>query len=305
MANTYVLRKGKSALGDLVDGNAALNYGVGAKTVYYVDGNCGSDGNGGSSWNDALKTIAKALALSHADIASGAYGWAARNVVYIRGDTFTEDLVLFADKTDVIGCGSYDRWHQAGIVGNHVPVGSTMGLRFINIHFKSPATGGDIFTIPATVSGLCFIDCTFDGYSSTKATGAIVATTPPSLTIQGCKFFGDYTDAVIEIAGTGEAADLLIADNFIQGKNQGIDVKPTITSTQFPGYIVRNYVSTTTECINEASGTIFVHDNRCVTAANKGSAGAGAVVAGAKMMLQNYAACGDATGLIIPANASL
>lgn len=306
MSSTYVLRKGKSSLLDLSDG--VMGYGglaVGAKTVYFVDGNAGNDGNEGSSWNNSLKTVARALALSHADIASGAYGWAARNVVYIRGDTFVEDLVLLADKTDIVGCGSYDRWSQAGITGNHVPVGTFLGTRFINVHFKSPATGGDIWTIPTTVSGLSFIGCTFDGYNTTKATGAIVATTPASLTIKDCKFFGDYTDAVIEIAGTGEAADLLIADNFIQGKNQGIDVKSTITSDQFPGWIVRNYINTTTECINEASGKIHVHNNVVVTAANKGTAGAGAIVAGAKMMLQNYAACGDATGLIIPANASL
>lgn len=276
-----------------------------AGSVYFVDGNAGSDTNGGSSWTDAFKTLSVALAASHANIAAAAFGWTSRNVIYLKDDEVEEDLVKLADKTDVVGVGSYDRWSKPRILGNHVPVGNYMGTRFINCHFKSPAEGGDIWTIPATVSGLSFIGCTFDGYSTTKATGAIVATTPASLTIKDCKFFGDYTDAVIEIAGTGEAADLLIADNFIQGKNQGIDVKSTITSAQFPGWIVRNYINTTTECINEASGKIHVHNNVVVTAANKGTAGAGAIVAGAKMMLQNYAACGDATGLIIPANASL
>lgn len=276
-----------------------------AGEVFYVDGNAGSDTNNGKSWDAPFASLSVALAASHADIASKAFGWTARNIIYLKDDEVEEDLVKLADKTDVIGVGSYDRWSKPRILGNHVIVGTYLGTRFINCHFKSPAAGGDIMTLPTTCSGISFIGCTFDGYSSTKATGAIVATTPASLTIQECKFFGDYTDAVIEIAGTGEAADLLIADNFIQGKNQGIDVKSTITSTQFPGWIVRNYITTTTECINEASGKIYVHDNRCVTAANKGTAGAGAIVAGAKMMLQNYAACGDATGLIIPANASL
>jgi hypothetical protein len=273
-----------------------------AGEVFYVDGNAGDDTNNGKSWDAPFKKLSVALAASHADIASKAFGWTARNIIYLKDDEVAEDLTKLADKTDVIGVGSYDRWSQPRILGNHIIVGTYIGTRFINCFFKEE-DGGDIWTVPTTVSGLSFIGCTFDG--TTPATGAIVATKVPSLTIQGCRFLGAFSDAVIEIAGTGEAPDLLIADNFIQGGQQGIDVKSTITSLQFPGYIVRNYISAVTECINEASGKIYVHNNTVVTAANKGSAGAGAIVAGAKMMLQNYAACGDATGLIIPANASL
>ena len=276
-----------------------------AGSVFFVDGNAGSDTNGGSSWEDAFKTLSVALAACHADVASKAFGWTARNVIYLKDDEVAEDLTKLADKTDVVGVGSYDRWSKPRIIGNHVIAGTYMGTRFINCHFKSPATGGDIMTLPATCSGISFLDCTFDGYSSTKATGGIVATTPPSLTIQGCKFFGEYSDAVIEIAGTGEAADLLIADNFIRGAQQGIDIKSTITSAQFPGYIVRNYISAATECINEASGKIYVHDNRCVTAQAKGTAGAGAIVAGAKMMLDNRISASDVANAIVPATGTL
>jgi hypothetical protein len=276
-----------------------------AGEVFYVDGNAGNDSNNGKSWDAPFASLSVALAASHADIASKAFGWTARNIIYLKDDEVEEDLVKLADKTDVIGVGSYDRWTKPRILGNHLIVGTYIGTRFINCHFKSPAEGGDIMTLPTTCSGISFIGCTFDGYSDTKATGAIVATTPHSLTIKDCKFFGDYSDAVIEIAGTGEAPDLLIADNFIQGKHQGIDVKSTITSAQFPSYIVRNYLSTTEECINEASGKVYVHDNRCVTAKAKGVAGAGAIVAGAKMMLQNYIAASDVAGAIVPANGSL
>lgn len=297
---------GVSTLDDLADGYLALgNFAIGAKTVYFLDGNCGNDGNTGTGgWHNAFKTMAVALAASHADIASGAYGWAARNVIFARGDTFTEDLVLLADKTDVVGVGSYDHRSKPGVVGNHVPVGTFMGTRFINIDFRSPAAGGDIWTVPTTVTGLSFLGCEFDGASTTAATGAIVITTSESFTIQDCVFRGAFSDAVIELAGT-EFNSLLIADNIIQGGQQGIDVKSTVTTSIRSGYILRNTINSVTECINEASGKIYVHNNNCVTAAAKGTAGAGAIVAGAKMMLGNKISASDVANASVPAEGTL
>jgi hypothetical protein len=302
--STYILRKGESSLLDLKDGALALGqYAVGAKTVYYVDGNIGVSGDG-SSWEQAISTLAAALALSHADIASGKYGWAARNVIFVRGDTLTEDLVLLADKTDVVGVGSYDHRSMPGIVGNHVPVGAFMGTRFINICFRSPAGGGDIFTVPTTVSGLSFIGCQFDGASTTKATGAIVATTSEKLTIQSCVFTGAYSDATIELAGT-EFNSLMIADNFVQSAADGIEAKSTVTTSIRAGYIVRNYVNAVDNGILESSGKLYVHDNRVIITAAKGSAGAPAITAGAKMMLGNLVSCSDVANANVPAFGTL
>jgi hypothetical protein len=297
---------GISKLEDLADGFLGLgSFAVGAKTVYYVDGNCGSDTNGGTGgWTDAKKTLAAALAASHADIASGSQGWAARNVIFARGDTFTEDLVLLADKTDIIGVGSYDHRSQPGVVGNHVPVGTFMGTRFINMCFRSPAAGGDIWTVPTTVTGLSFLGCKFDGASATAATGAIIITTSESFTVQDCIFTGAYSDAVIELVGT-EFNSLLITDNIIQGGNVGIDVPATVTTSIRSGYILRNTCNVVLEGIKEASGKLYVHNNDVVTAANKGTAGAGAIVAGAKMMLNNHVSCGDVANAIVPAEGTL
>jgi len=275
-----------------------------AGNVYYVDNNAGLNTNDGSSWTKAFKTLAKGLAISHANIAASSSGWAARNVIYYKADTETADLVLLADKTDVIGVGSYDHRPMAGITGNHVPVGAFMGTRFINVDFRSPAAGGDIWTVPTTVSGLSFIGCEFDGASSTPATGALVITTSERLTIQGCRFYGAFSDAVIELAGT-EFNSLLIADNIIQGGQQGIDVKSTVTTSIRSGYILRNTINSVTECINEASGKLYVNDNRCITAAAKGSAGAGAIVAGAYMMLGNKISASNVANADVPALGSL
>jgi hypothetical protein len=272
-------------------------------TSYYVDGNIATGGDG-SSWESAFKTLAPALAASHANIAANAAGWAARNRIYVKGDTLVEDIVLLADKTDVIGVGSYDHRSMPGITGNHVPVGTFMGTRFINVCFRSPSAGGDIWTVPTTVPGLAFIGCQFDGASTTAATGAIVITTSESFTIKGCVFTGAFSDAVIELAGT-EFNSLMIADNVIQGGQQGIDVKSTVTTSIRSGYILRNIINCVTEGINEASGKVYVHSNLVTTAANKGIAGAGAIVAGAKMMLNNRISCGDVANASVPAEGTL
>lgn len=304
MGNQYILRKGEATLSDLKDGYVGLGaYAVGAKSVYYVDGNIGNSGDG-RSWEGAFSTLSRALAASHADIASGKYGWAARNVIFMRGDAITEDLVLLADKTDVIGVGSYDHRSQPGIIGNHVPVGTFMGTRFINVCFRSPAAGGDIWTVPTTVTGLSFLGCKFDGASTTKATGAIVITTSESFTVKDCIFTGAYSDAVIECAGT-EFNSLMIANNIIQGANVGIECKSTVTATIRDGYILNNTINCTLEGVLESSGKIYVHGNRVVTLAAKGTAGAGAIVAGAKMMLDNRVSCSDLANSNVPALGTL
>ena len=288
--NNFNVVAQRSQLGTLLS-----NLDTVAGTVYYVDNNAGLDTYDGSSWAKAFKTLAKGLAVSHANIAASSLGWAARNIIYYKADTETANLVLLADKTDVIGVGSYDHRPMPGIVGNHVPVGAFMGTRFINVDFRSPAAGGDIWTVPTTVSGLSFIGCEFDGASTTPATGAIVITTSERFTIQSCRFYGAYSDAVIELAGT-EFNSLLIADNIIQGANQGMDIKSTVTTSIRSGYILRNTINSTLECINEASGKLYVNDNRCITLAAKGTAGAGAIVAGAKMMVGNKISASWQTG---------
>lgn len=309
MGNTYILRKKKSSLLDLKDGATALNYGVGAKTVYFVDCNCGSDGNGGTSWDDALKTLTKAMELSHADIASGAYGWAARNAIYVRADQTKdadgEDFIELAQKTDIIGVGSVDHLMGARIIGNHV-IGTTsyMGCRFINMIFKAPAAGGDLFTIPTQQSGITFENCTFDATSTAAAGGAIIATAVESLSVKNCTFMGQFADAVIEI-GAGESNSLLIENNIIEGAEVGIEVSSTATCAARAGRILNNTINTTKECVKDASGKFYVHGNYCVTGNAQGTGGAGAIVAGAKMMVDNLISASDVANAVVPAHGTL
>ena len=113
--------------------------GVSTGKVIYVDGNRAANGDG-TSWENAYNVLASALADSHADIAvSSQRGWADRNKRYVKGDALTEDLTALAQKTDVIGVGSYDANKQPGLIGNHV-IGAInyAGCRFINF----PCGGG-------------------------------------------------------------------------------------------------------------------------------------------------------------------
>lgn len=292
-----------------VNDNFGLLNNVNSGQVYFVDGNAGLDTYGGTSWDDAFKSLAYAMAVSHANIAASSSGWAARNKIYVKMDQTAdddgEDLIILAQKTDIIGVGSVDHLQGARIIGNHV-IGAAayMGCRFINMIFKCPAAGGDIFTIPTTTSGLTFEGCTFDATSTAAAGGAIIATAVDSLTIKDCLFMGPFADSVIEI-GAGESNSLLIENNVIEGADIGIEINASATCAARAGRVLSNTINTTKECIKDASGKFYVHNNTVVTGNAKGTAGAGAIVAGAKMMLQNHAAASDATGLIIPANASL
>jgi len=251
--------------------------------AFYVDGNFGDDDNDGASWGSPFQTLTYALAASATAIASGAFGWAARNVIYCKADSFVEDLVLLAPKTDVVGVGSLDRFPYCGLVGNHVPTGATasFGTRFFNFMFSAPAAGGDIWTLDSYNAWLEFNGCRFSAQSTTPATGAIVATAASHLRVLGSTFVGRYSDAVIEL-GTGDARGTWISGNHIEGANAGIELGAGTTdsagATEEYIYIENNVISTATECINDAAGIARINNNTCSTLQAKGVAGAGAIV---------------------------
>jgi len=242
-----------------------------AGRIYYCDNNAGSDTNDGSSWAKAFKTLAVALAASHANIAASASGWAARNTIYYKADAETVNLVKGAQKTDVIGVGSYDHRSKAGIVGNHVlDATSYMGCRFINIAFRSPAAGGVIMTVPTQQSGIEFIGCTFDGASTTAATTGILVTASESFAVRKCVFEGAFSTAAISV-GAGASNRLIIEDNIIHSGAIGILVNSGATCAVVPGIIRNNVIRATTLVIDEDSDKFYVIGNRGATAANAGA----------------------------------
>lgn len=275
--------------------------------TYFVDGNAGLDTNSGLSWAQAYKTLAKAMAVSHAAIAASSQGWAARNRIFFKADASAETLTKFAQKTDVIGVGSMDWRSKPQLKGNHVIPNtiSYMGCRFINVEFSGPtATGGDIITMTSQ-HGIQFLGCSFRGNSTTAATAAIIATACVDLKIIGCEFTGAFSDAVIEL-GAGQADGFVVKDSFIQGANMGIDIPATVTyAANKCGLILNNVISATLACINDALGTTFVIGNRLRTAANKGTAMAGCIVCGLTYAQDNRCTTGDANNVVYPAQGTI
>jgi hypothetical protein len=295
-------------LGDILIANASGELAnSGYYKTYYVDGNAGVNTNSGLSWDQAYKTLAVAMAASHASIAASSKGWAARNRIFFKADASAETLTKFAQKTDIIGVGSMDWRSKACLQGNHTisDAVSYMGCRFINVEFKGPtATGGDIITMTSQ-HGIQFIGCSFRGNSTTAATAAIIATACVDLKVLGCEFTGAYSDAVIEL-GAGQADGFHVEDCFIQGANVGIDIPATVTyAANKCGLIKNNVISSTLECIKDALGTTFVINNRLRTAANKGTAMAGCIVCGLTYAQDNRCTTGDANNVVYPAQGTI
>lgn len=260
---------GQASLSDLYDGNLAMGLAAGAKTVYYADTNVGNDENSGiNGWEDSFATLAVALAASAADIAADSYGTAARNVILARGN-FDEDLVLLAANTDVIGVGSYGNAAKTGLLGNHVPIGaaSTFGTRFFNFEFLGDATtGGVLWTLAATTSGMEFHGCTFDSTSSTEATTGILATASPNLGVFDCNFYNAFSTACISIAA-GDASGLRVSGSKLESAAVGILVNSSATCANETGVIDNNTIYATTLVIDENANKFIVEKNKLYSAA--------------------------------------
>ncbi len=238
--------------------------------TYFVDGNRGSNGNDGRSWDDAFKTLAFAFAASHANIASGGVA-ARRNTIYISGDWFVEDLVALPQKTDVIGVGSSDGFKGAGITGNHVPVNAAIGTRFYNVNFRATAAA-DLWVITGAVAGLEFHGCRFLSGGTAPVSG-IDTTACTFLKVIGCEFSGSFSADYIDI-GPGAIDNMVIKDNIMSGgSDNGIMVTGTATMTATRrGMIVGNFIECADIFIDVNSTSLFnVMDNVCISGEALGS----------------------------------
>jgi len=236
-------------------------------STYYVDGNSGSDGgnrNNGKSWDKAFKTLAYAFSVSHADIARGSDRWARRNTIFIAGDQFDEDLAAWPQKTDVIGVGSYDANTMPGIVGNHAPLNSAYGTRFINVKFTgTAATAEPIITHTGVTAGATYISCLFTAAGST--TSAILATACP-IKVFNCRFEGSFDTSYISI-GAGQAQGTeIIGNRMFDAPAKGIIIDTAATSAT-GSTIEDNTIQCATICIDDVSDLFHIVGNNCITAA--------------------------------------
>ena len=271
--------------------------------VYYVDGNKVSDGDG-TSWSEAYNDLASAITASHANIAlAGNRVWAARNIIYVRGDRLDEDLTVFPQKTDIIGVGSCDAYKGAGIIGNHAPTTTAMGTRFYNINFF-PGADGDLVTLTSATSGMEFHNCQFVGVWSAKtAPSAIDMTGHPMAKIIGCVFRGAFGTAVIDL-GAGDISGLEIRGNtIIGGADNGIQATGTVTGVGVLGLglIADNYIQVADLTIDDGSdNALIIIGNRCISA--EASAGAAYVIDDG-LAADNIVTYNDGTSINVPVTA--
>lgn len=247
----------------------------GAPSIFYVDGNVVSSGNG-LSWLSAVKTLTEGLAMAHAYMStSGNRAWAHRATVYCCGDTLAENLVILAEKTDIIGVGSNSGFKKCPLYGNHVPVTTNCwGTRWYNMDFGS-ATQGILWTLTSISGGIEFNGCQFQSRGPAH-TIAVKATAIGFLTIQDCDFAAapaDFSTVGIEILA-GDAADTIIRNNLIVGAI-GVRINASTTATAGHIWINNNVIRTSGETITDNSSLAIVTNNQLITAANTGTTTAG------------------------------
>lgn len=203
----------------------------GAPSVFYVDGNVVSSGNG-LGWLSAFKTLAEGLAAAHTYMSTlGNRAWAQRATVYCCADFFTETITKFAEKTDVIGVGSDSEFAYPRLVGNQVlePSGTDTyhGYHWHNMEFYG-ATGITV-DIPIGQNGQGFYGCTFTPVNAT--TIGLSAIQSHNMQIVGCEFRPTaggigHSTAAIQI-NAGSCTHFLLKDSFIYSYGIGLDFNCT------------------------------------------------------------------------------
>jgi hypothetical protein len=251
-------------------------------TIYYVEGNAGNDKWDGLSIDRPLKTLAKAIAVSHANMAQRSR-WAKRNTIYAFGDTFTEDLTAVPQKTDIVGCGSYNGESKAGLMGAHtIATAAAFGCRIFNFKFINDGTDA-LWTI--TGGSLDFIGNVF--HASANCTHGLNWTSPNDVKIIGNEFLPDVDDDPFDTAAIAFAAgatyNCMIRDNVIHG-DIGINIAD---DTYLHCHIDRNIVRSVTTCINDGANDWYITNNQCVTAAANTTGVTAAVIGNAALAANN------------------
>jgi len=244
----------------------------GAPSVFYVDGNVVSSGNG-LGWLSAFKTVEEGLLAAHTyQSTSGNRAWSHRATVYVVGDELVEDLTVFAEKSDIIGVGSTNQHFGPRIDGTHVLVATSSdtyhGCRFFGIEFYG-AAAGIIVDIPADQNGICFHGCKFSAVDG--ATIGIRNTTAQDMKITDCYFDPNtsgtgFATAAIQVSA-GIITNFLLQNNRIYSGGIGLDFDPT-TGQAINCWAIDNVMYTTGIGIDSEDNTLglLVVGNRMITA---------------------------------------
>lgn len=268
--------------------------------AFFVDAVNGSDLQGGQSWNTAVATITRALAL----VESGRC-----DRIYVAPGTYAENVVVTKDGVEIIGfCpGGYDRPDVVGVAGIPLSV-HAQGFVCQHIRFASP---GAFHAVVQQGNGFLYSDCVFDGDgldglnllpdldddSFTASEGKVV----------GCLHRG-ATGAGLRFTNPGPGVEGGVGPTDVEVRrcrfyDNGVDIKDTDTAgsndTTFLNCLVEDC-----DFLTDGGGA-FVYVNLAAGGANKGTVAgcrfnetalvAGQVLAPVPVRLVG---CFDATGVI-------
>jgi len=253
-------------------------------TVYWVDGNRSTAGNG-LTFDTAFNTLSAAMAASHANIAvTSRRKWASRNTIFVIADEIEEDLTTMAQKTDIIGLGSNDGYPGYAEIRGTWIVPSTVsypGCRFYNMMFVD-AGATPIWDVDGQY-GLEFHNCIFN--ASAASTGGILASECSYMKVDNCRFEAVSSSVEFDTYGikiendTNAIYGVRILNSFIQTAGIGIDWDETesynciidgctIRSTglwvdeEGDGVIVQNNIAyTAVDCDTSTAGYDFLLAN--------------------------------------------
>lgn len=233
---------------------------------YFVEVNTGSNLDDGSDWEKAFATLAYAITISNANIATTA-GAASRNRIYVRGNKVEEDLTVPPINCDVIGCGSNDAEDKTHIIGEHAWTGSATleGSGFYNLTFSND-DASPIFAV-ATVAGLYFGNCDFIASNDSIHAIHLTGSTGHDLRLINCRIINDSANDPFDTAGilmatTTTFYNLEIRDSYIEG-DIGIKID---TTHVYNGVIDNCTVKAVVMTIDDNSDDVVIKNCRMITA---------------------------------------
>jgi len=209
--------------------------------IYFVDKKNGLDTNSGLSWDEAVKTIAKAIEKSNATIDWAGDPWLVDNYIIIAPGLYKENLESVPHSCHMIGLGVHGTDTPVEIhpdTGKAIAVATAVGVHFYNIRFE--ATG----VIPIIDFGICnnviFENCQFSP-AGAGVTCYIETDNCSYLQIINCQFFSGLGTPVITngLHFKGGADKFLhaaqIINNIISGIKSGgtaINIAAACTATE-------------------------------------------------------------------------
>lgn len=240
-------------------------------TIYYVDRNMAATGGDGLTWETACQSLKTAMAKSHANIGVSAQrGWAQRNTIYMRGDVMTEDHIVLAQKTDIVGVGSSNVNDRPYVIGTWVipNTDSWMGCHFYNLYFKDDGAGGVLFKA-ALQGGLQFHNCAFEA-AATDTIAIELTNCDYDIKIDNCDFLrvagASFSTAAITIVDGASAftTGITISNNRIYSDGIGVDWNEQ--TDVFDCWIRDNFFRTATMCVDSDDTVgLMVANNYMVT----------------------------------------